>query len=71
MHDAAGKLLAALAPRMEQAQVTHGWDILIAILEKSAPRRFHNLHDAAAWIQQNWPDFDLETNHPVTWRSQK
>jgi hypothetical protein len=31
------------------------------------PRRFHNLHDAAAWIQQNWPDFDLETNCPVTW----
>jgi len=33
-------------------------------------RRFHNLHDAAAWIQQNWPDFDLETNHPVTWRGE-
>ena len=31
------------------------------------PRRFHNLHEAAAWIEQNWPDFDLETNHPVTW----
>ncbi len=30
-------------------------------------RRFHNLHDAAAWIQQNWPDFDLETSCPVTW----
>jgi hypothetical protein len=35
------------------------------------PRGFHNLHDAAAWIQQNWPDFDLETNHPVKWRSQR
>ena len=23
--------------------------------------RFHNLHDAAAWIQKNWPDFDLES----------
>jgi serine/threonine protein kinase len=37
---------------------------------KPAPsRRFHNIHDAAAWIQQNWPDFDLETNCPVTWRA--
>jgi len=35
------------------------------------PRRFHNLHDAAAWIQQNWPDFDLETNCPVTWRGSR
>jgi hypothetical protein len=33
--------------------------------------RFHNLHDAAAWIQQNWPDFDLETNCPVTWRGSR
>lgn len=30
-----------------------------------------NLHDAATWIQQNWPDFDLETNHPVTWRGEQ
>ena len=35
------------------------------------PRRFHNLHDAAAWIKQNWRDFDLETNHPLTWRVAK
>ena len=34
-----------------------------------AQRRFHNLHDAAAWIEQNWPDSDLETNHPMTWRA--
>jgi len=33
--------------------------------------RFHNLHDAAAWIQQNWPDFDLETNCPVAWRGSR
>jgi serine/threonine protein kinase len=32
------------------------------------PRRFQNLSDAAAWIQQNWPDFDLESNCPATWR---
>ncbi len=35
-----------------------------------ARRRFHNLHDAAAWIEQNWPDFDLEYQHPVTWRAE-
>ena len=35
------------------------------------PRRFHNLHDAAAWIQQNWPDFDLEATHPVIWRGER
>ncbi len=34
-------------------------------------RQFHNLHDAAAWIQLNWHDFDLETNHPVTWRGEQ
>jgi hypothetical protein len=34
-------------------------------------RRFHTLHDAAAWIQQNWPDFDLETNCPATWRGSR
>ena len=33
-------------------------------------RQFHNLHEAAAWIQSNWPDFDLETNHPVNWRAE-
>jgi serine/threonine protein kinase len=30
--------------------------------------RFRTLHDAAAWIQQNWPDFDLETNSQARWR---
>ena len=34
------------------------------------PRRFHTVHDAAAWIQHNWPDFDLEATHPVTWRGE-
>ncbi len=34
------------------------------------PRRFHNMHDAAEWIQKNWPDFDLETSQPVTWRAE-
>ena len=33
-------------------------------------RRFHTVHDAAVWIQQNWPDFDLEATHPVVWRSE-
>ena len=34
------------------------------------PRRSHTLHDAATWIQHNWPDFDLEATHPVTWRGE-
>jgi hypothetical protein len=42
------------------------------VLEYEGPaRRFRNLHDAAVWIQQNWPDFDLETNCPVTWRGSR
>jgi hypothetical protein len=36
--------------------------------DQAPQRRFHNLRDAAAWIQNNWPDFDLETNCPATWR---
>jgi serine/threonine protein kinase len=39
--------------------------------EQAPPRRFHNLHDAAVWIQQNWPDFDLESNCPATWRGSR
>ena len=35
------------------------------------PRRFHHLHDAAAWIEKNWPDFDLEATHPVIWRGER
>ncbi len=34
---------------------------------ESPPRRFHTVHDAAAWIQENWPDFDLESTMPVQW----
>ena len=34
-------------------------------------RRFQTIHDAAAWIQQNWHDFDLEATHPVTWRGER
>ena len=34
-------------------------------------RRFHTIHDAADWIQHNWPDFDLEATHPVTWRGER
>ena len=29
----------------------------------TSPRRFHTMHDAAVWIQENWPDFDVEA-HP-------
>ena len=38
---------------------------------EAPPRRFHTVHDAAAWIQHNWPDFDLEATHPVVWRGVK
>jgi hypothetical protein len=33
--------------------------------------KFRNVRDAAAWIQKNWPDFDLETNCPTTWRGSR
>ncbi len=29
-------------------------------------RQFHNAHDVAEWIEKNWPDFDLDATHPVT-----
>jgi len=35
------------------------------------PRRFHDVYDAAEWIQKNWPDFDLEAAYPVTWRGER
>jgi serine/threonine protein kinase len=33
-----------------------------------SPRRFRSVYMLSAWIAQNWPDFDLEATHPVTWR---
>ena len=39
--------------------------------ETPPPRRFHTVHAAAAWIQKNWPHFDLEATHPVTWRGER
>ncbi len=38
---------------------------------ESPLRRFHTVHDAAVWIQQNWRDFDLEATHSVTWRGER
>jgi len=35
------------------------------------PRRFRDLPEAAAWIAENWPDFDLEANHPAVWRGRR
>jgi hypothetical protein len=37
----------------------------------SPPRQFRTQHDAAVWIQQNWPDFDLEATYPATWRGSR
>jgi hypothetical protein len=30
-------------------------------------RQFRRIHDAAAWIERNWPDFDLDATLPVVW----
>lgn len=38
---------------------------------KPPARRFHTIHDAAAWIEKNWPDFDLESTPEVQWRVRK
>ena len=53
----------------QQAEMSSGLDIdtRTDVYSPGVPRRFHSLHDAAAWIQQNWPDFDLEASCPVTW----
>ncbi len=72
-----GPLRQVMVLRFEEL-VLHGGQPVLSQVENqdgepptrgSVPQRqFHNLHDAGAWIEKNWPDFDLETNHPVTWR---
>ena len=52
------------------------WELEVPDSNQPSPdqlprQRLHNLHDAAAWIQQNWPDFDLETNCPATRRGSR
>jgi serine/threonine protein kinase len=37
-------------------------------LGEAPRRRFQTAHEAAEWIRQNWPDFDLESIEPGTWR---
>jgi hypothetical protein len=74
-----GALREAMLLRFEELAL-HGGQPVFSQVENqdgepptrgSMPQReFHNLHDAAAWIEKNWPDFDLETNHPVTWRGE-
>jgi serine/threonine protein kinase len=75
-----GQPRESLLQRFEELAVYDGKPVFLkpdatdgknAPSEQSPPRRFHNLHDAAAWIQQNWLDFDLETNCPVTWRDSR
>jgi serine/threonine protein kinase len=46
-------------------------DAQSAAHDQAPPRRFHNLHDAAVWIRQNWPDFDLDANCPATLRGSR
>jgi hypothetical protein len=76
-----GEQREVLLERFEELVLHDGRPVLLKLdategspgLPKSDPpsRRFHTLHDAAAWIQQNWPDFDLETNCPATWRGSR
>ncbi len=35
------------------------------------PRKFRTIHDAQIWIQQNWPDFNLDETPEVQWRGGK
>ncbi len=40
----------------------------ITLEKQTTPlRRISTLYDAAEWIIENWPDFDLEANQPVFW----
>ncbi len=38
------------------------------IKTSAPPRRFRSASDVSDWIEQHWPDFDLEATHPVTRR---
>jgi hypothetical protein len=75
-----GELRLPLLQRFEELVLYDGRSVFLkpkkpngirTVQDQVPPRRFHNLHDAAAWIQQNWPDFDLETNCPATWRGSR
>jgi len=71
-HPAAiGKPRKFMLQRFEELVFQDGNHVLLPLPSEPPPRRFHNLHDAAAWIQQNWPEFDLEATHPVTWRGER
>ena len=62
-----------LLQRFEELVFHDGKHVLLPLPNEDGEpptRRFHNLHDAAGWIQQNWPDFDLEATHPVIWRGE-
>ena len=66
----AGQIAFGGSRHLKSHQSEHGG--LTPNRSPAAPpaRRFHTVHDAAAWIQQNWPDFDLEATHPVIWRGE-
>jgi serine/threonine protein kinase len=75
-----GKLRESLLRRFEELVFHEGKPVFSkpdatdrkkAAGDQLPPRRFHSLYDAADWIQKNWPDFDLETNCPVTWRGSR
>jgi len=45
--------------------------VVTSLKPETHARRFHTIYDAADWIKNNWPDFDLEATHPVTWRGEQ
>lgn len=61
----------ALLQRFEELVLHDGRPVLTNQGDSDVPkpqRQFHTVYDAAAWIETNWPEFDLETSHPVEWR---
>lgn len=70
-----GKLRTGRSESVKWSYVTRGTEsqLLVDDARDRMLQRFEELlfHDATAWIQQNWPDFDLESNHLVTWRGEQ
>jgi hypothetical protein len=70
-----GEVREALLKRFEELALYDGKVVFsrrkdqmgAPIIGNEPPRRFHDVYEAAAWIQQSWPAFDLETNYPATW----
>lgn len=81
-----GELRECMLQRFEELVLLDGQRMFLPMPSKSSQgdsqlasatsepppvRRFKTMHDAAEWIQQNWPDFDLDATHPVTFRGER